>query len=259
MSKPIYRHYADRRWRAMDRKITMQRIEQFFIVPDLLPKFDPTADVKLSFRGERVSPGSMLDSRVTEIPPSLRVHVFDKGERLLSVVVVDADVPNAEDGSFGIRCHFLAANIPWDPTKSSLPLARVAAAGGDVAVPWLPPFSQKGAPYHRLAIFVLEHKDRVSPEELAKLYAGRDGFALASLRNKLRASPVGFTMFRTVWDEGTAAVMERHGIPGADVEFKREKYDSLKPHRKARGWEAKRQGPKYKFLAKYTKRIAYGK
>jgi large subunit ribosomal protein L35 len=256
MCKPIYRHLADRRWRAMDRKITMQRISQFFIVPDLLPKFEPTADVKLFFRGEKTSPGEMLDSRITEVPPSLRVQVFDKGERLLSVAVVDADVPNPENDAFERRCHFLAANIPWDPTKSSLPLSRVAAAGGDVAVPWLPPFAQKGSPYHRLAIFVLEHKNRVEPGELKKLYRGRDGFTIASLRNKAHASPVGFTMFRTVWDEGTAVVMARHGIPGADIEFKREKYDSLKPARKARGWEAKRQGAKYKFLWKYTKRIA---
>jgi large subunit ribosomal protein L35 len=256
MSKPIYRHLADRRWRAMDRKIIQQRISQFFIVPDLLPKFEPVADVKLFFRGEKVSPGEILDSRITEVPPSLRMQVFDKGERLLSVAVVDADVPNTENDTFDRRCHFLAANIPWDPTKSSLPLSRVAAAGGDVALPWLPPFSQKGAPYHRLAIFVFEHEHRVDPERLKKLYGGRDGFALASFRNATHASPVGFNMFRTVWDEGTAGVMERHGIPGAEVEFKREKYESLKPHRKARGWEAKRQGPKYKFLEKYVKRIA---
>jgi len=256
MSKPIYRHLANGRWQAMDAKIILQRISQFFIVPDLLPKFEPVADVKLFFRGEKVSPGEILDSRITEVPPSLRLQVFDKGERLISVAVIDADVPNTENDSFDTRCHFLAANIPWDPTKLSLPLSRVADAGGDVAVPWLPAFSQKGSPYHRMAIFVFEHEKRVDPEALAKRYGQRDGFALASFRNKIGGSPVGFNMFRTVWDEGTAAVMERHSIPGAEVEFKREKYDSLKPHRKARGWEAKRQGPKYKFLEKYVKRIA---
>lgn len=256
MSKPIYRHLSDRRWRAMERKIILQRIHQFFIVPDMLPKFEPTADVKLHFRGEKVSPGETLDSRITEVPASLRIQVFDKGERLLSVAVVDCDVPNTENNSFDTRCHFLAANIPWDPTKSSLPLSRVEAAGGDVAVPWLPPFSQKGSPYHRLAIFVFEHKTKVDPEDLKKVYGNRDGFAIASIRNKLHGTPIGFNMFRTIWDEGTAAVMERHNIPGAEVEFKREKYESLKPHRKARGWEAKRQGPKYKFLEKYVKRIA---
>jgi large subunit ribosomal protein L35 len=257
MSKPIYRHLAETRWQSMDRKVTVQRIEQFFIVPDILPKFEPTADVKLFFRGEKVSPGEILDSRITEVPPSLKIQVFDKGERFISVVVMDSDVPNTEDQTFATRLHMLATNIPWDPTKLSLPLAHIGKrTGGEVAVPWLPPFSQKGSPYHRLSIFVLEHDAPVSVEDVKKLYGKREGFSLQSLRNKAKANPVGFNIFRTVWDEGTAEVMERHNIPGADVEFKREKYDSMKPARKARGWEAKRQKAKYKFLWKYTKRIA---
>jgi large subunit ribosomal protein L35 len=257
MSKPIYRHLAERRWHDMDRKITLQRIEQFFIVPDILPKLDPTADVKLFFRGEKVSPGEILDSRITEVPPSLKLQVFDKGERLISVAVVDSDVPNPEDQSFATRLHLLAANIPWDPTKLSLPLAHIGKqTGGETVVPWLPPFSQKGSPYQRLSIFVLQHEKPVDAEELKKLYGARDGFNLQSLRNKLKASPVGFNIFRTIWDEGTAEVMARHNIPGADIEYKREKFDSMKPARKARGWEAKRQKAKYKFLWKYTKRIA---
>lgn len=258
MSKPIYRYLANRRWRSMERKITMQRINQFYIVPDLLPKLEPTADVKLFFDRQKIPPGEILDSRITELPPRLRMQVFDKGERLVSVVVVDADVPDPETDTFSRRCHFLAANIPWDPTKTSLPLSRL-----DAAVPWLPPTSQKGAPYHRLAIFVLEQSaGPASPIDAAKLTelyggaGGRDGFSLKSFRDKFGMSPVGFTMFRTVWDEGTAEVMERHGIPGAEVEFKQPRVHSLKPPRKARGWEAKRQKAKYKFLWKYTKRIA---
>jgi len=257
MSKPVYRYLADRRWRAMERKITMQRISQFFIVPDMLPKLEPTADVKLFFDRQKISPGEILDSRITEMPPRLRLQVFDKGERLVTVVVVDGDVPDPENDNFSRRCHFLAANIPWDPTQTSMPLSRLQPA-----VPWLPPTSQKGAPYHRLAIFVLEQRAGpaapIDAAKLTKLYdgAGRDGFSLKSFRDKFGLSPVGFTMFRTVWDEGTAGVMERHGIPGADVEFKQPRIHSLKPPRKARGWEAKRQKAKYKFLWKYTKRIA---
>lgn len=255
MTKPIYRYLADRRWREMDRKITMQRISQFFIVPDVLPKLEPTADVKLFFRQQKVTPGEILDSRVTEVPPTLRVQVFDKGSRLVSVVVLDSDVPDPDRDAFGRRCHFLAANIPWDPSRTSLPLSRVPAA-----VPWLPPFSQKGAAYHRLGVYVLEHAEPLDDARLAELYGGergRDGFSLRSFRDRFGGPrPIGFTMFRSVWDEGTADVMARHGIPGADVEFRRPRVESLKPPRKARGWEAKRQKAKYKFLWKYTKRIA---
>ncbi|CCF38010.1 hypothetical protein CH063_09215 [Colletotrichum higginsianum] len=49
--------------------------------------------------------------------------------------------------------------------------------------------------------------------------------------------------------------MERAGMPGADVEFRPTRVYSLKEPKTPRGWEAKRQGPKYKHLWKYTKRI----
>jgi len=48
-----------------------------------------------------------------------------------------------------------------------------------------------------------------------------------------------------LWDEGTAGVMERAGIEGADIEFKRKKVIPLKPKQKARGWEARHASAKY--------------
>src|SRR6478609_6840088 len=122
MSKPIYRYLADRKWRKMDYKILVQRLNQFDIVPDLLPKFDPVMDVKISFRGRTTSPGTILECTTTEVAPTLKLQVFDAGERLLSVVVVDSDVPDVEKDWFSRRCHFMAVNIPWDATKKMLPL-----------------------------------------------------------------------------------------------------------------------------------------
>lgn len=263
MNKPIYRYLAERKWRSMDYKIIAQRIDQFHIVPDLLPKFDPTMDVKMTFRGYKVAPGAIVDSLTTEVPPTLRMQVFDKGERLYSIVVLDSDVPDTTADTYQRRLHFMATNIPWDPTKTSLNLVRVNAskdsAEASLAVPWLPPFAQSGSPYHRLSVFVLQHKDNkpLDVEALKKLYngKGRERFSVKSFRDKFNAEPVGFNLFRAVWDEHTADVMARHNIPGADIEFKHRRVYSLKPARKARGWEAKRQKPKYKHLWKYTKRI----
>jgi large subunit ribosomal protein L35 len=264
MNKPIYRYLAHRKWCSMERKIILQRIEQFHIVPDLLPKFEPTMAVQMVFRGYKVQPGAKLNSRITETAPTLRMQVFDKGERLISIVVLDADVPDTETDSFKKRLHFMATNIPWSPTKNSLPLTRLgsesaSATPGDLAVSWLPAFAQKGSPYHRLAVFILEQNNN-APLDTAKLQElydgqGREGFSLKSFRDKFGLTPVGFNMFRTVWDENTADVMARHGIPGADVELRRPRVTSLKPPRKARGWEAKRQKLKYRHLWKYTKRI----
>ncbi|PTB69272.1 PEBP-like protein [Trichoderma citrinoviride] len=256
MNKPIYRYYAERKWRSYDYRLITQRIKQFNIVPDVLPKLDPVADVQLFFRQNKVAPGEVVNSIVSENPPRLRVQVFDAGERLVSLVVLDADVPDAEKDGFSKRCHFLAANIPLAPTDTSLPLSRIKAAD-QLAVPWLPPTSQKGAPYHRLGIYLLQQwpGEKLDVDALKQLYAARDGFSLKSFRDKFSLTPVGFNMFRSVWDENTAAVMARHGIPGADVEFRPARVHSLKPPVKPRGWEAKRQGPAYRHLWKYTKRI----
>jgi len=256
MDKPIYRYLADRKWRAYERKVIAQRISQFHIVPDILPKLEPTADVKLFFRSTKVAPGQIVDSLVSEAPPRLRVQVFDKGERLVSIVVVDPDVPVVEEDGFQKRCHYLAANIPLSPNGGSIALGR-ALPNEQLAVPWLPAFSQKGLPYHRLAVFVLEQQpgETLDVAKLKELYEGRDGFSLKSYRDKFHLKPVGFNVFRSVWDEHTAAVMERAGQPGGDVEFKHRHVKSLKEPRKPKGWEAKRMGPKYRHLWKYTHRI----
>lgn len=256
MDKPIYRHLAEKKWRGLPYRVIAQRIEQLHIVPDVLPKFEPVADVQLYFRRKKVEPGEILDSRVSEVSPRLKVQVFDAGERLVSVAVVDLDVPNAETDSFDRRCHYLAANVPISPNQPSLPLGKVNKET-QLAVPWLPAFSQMGAPYHRLAVFVLEQKDGATLDvaKLRELYSGRDGFSLKSFQDKFSAKAVGLGLFRTVWDEGTADVMERAGVPGADIQFKHKRVYSLKGPRKARGWEAKRSKPKYKSLWKYSKNI----
>ncbi|GAP91409.1 putative phosphatidylethanolamine-binding protein [Rosellinia necatrix] len=256
MNKPIYRHLAEKKWRGLPYRIITQRIEQLYIVPDVLPKFEPTVDVQLFFRRIKVDPGEILDSRISEVSPRLKVQVFDAGERLVSVVVVDLDVPDAENDAFNRRCHYLAVNVPLSPDQPSLPLGKVNKET-QLALPWLPAFSQMGAPYHRMAVFVLEQKNGVTLdiEKLRDLYKGRDGFSLKSFRDKFELNPVGFNLFRTVWDEGTAGVMERAGVPGADIQFKHKRVYSLKGPRKARGWEAKRSKPKYKSLWKYSKNI----
>jgi large subunit ribosomal protein L35 len=256
MDKPIYRYYAEKKWLSYDHRLITQRIEQFNIVPDILPKLVPTADVQLYFRKVKIPPGKIVDSLVSEFPPRLRVQVFDRGERLVTVVVMDSDVPDPKSDQFSKRCHFMAANIPLKPTDPSVPLSKITGED-QLAVPWLPAFSQKGAPYHRLSIFLLEQKpgEKLDVGQLKELYSKRDLFSLKSFRDKFKLRPFGFNMFRTVWDENTADVMQRHGIPGADVEFRPARITSLKPPVKARGWEAKRQGPKYRQLWKYTKRI----
>ena len=73
----------------------------------------------------------------------------------------------------------------------------------------------------------------------------RDGFSVRGFTNRYKMTPIGVSIFRSLWDEGTAGVMDRAGIEGADIEFKRKKVIALKPKQKARGWEARHASAKY--------------
>ncbi|CZS97357.1 related to ribosomal protein YmL35 of the large subunit, mitochondrial [Rhynchosporium graminicola] len=244
MNKPIYRYLADKQWRKFPRLIIAQRIEQFGIVPDVLPHFEPTTEVKMAFRDRNVQPGEFIDSRVSEVPARLKVQVFDKGERLVTVAVIDSDVPLVDKDSFMSRCHYLATNIRISPTDTSLPLSH--ATESQLVLPWLPPFAQKGSPYHRYSVFVIQQKpgQTFNIADLKKT-VHRDKFNLKSFVDKYQVTPIGMSIFRSIWDEGTAGVMSRAGIEGADIEFKRKKVIALKPKQKARGWEARHSGGKY--------------
>ena len=229
MDRPIYRHLADRKWREYKRKILMQRISQMYIVPDILPHLDPTADVSLGFGRHNVQPGEFVDSRVSEIPARLNVQVFDKGERLVSILVMDPDVPDEGKDTFTSRCHFLAVNIPLSPTATSIPLSKLKKEE-HIVHPWLPPYAEKGAPYHRLAVFVLQQDndagkgaslDIKSLRENSMLK--REGFKIRRFMHKKPLRPIGMHLFRSKWDEGTDGVVTRAGVEGMNIELTRKK------------------------------------
>ncbi|RDL39443.1 putative 54S ribosomal protein L35, mitochondrial [Venustampulla echinocandica] len=247
MNKPIYRYMAEKQWRKYQQLLIAQRIDQFNIVPDVLPHFEPTADVRLAFKQRSVQHGEYVDSRVSEVPLRLKVQVFDKGERLVSIVVIDSDVPVSEEDNFTSRCHFLATNIPLSPTITSIPISQLPKES--IALPWMPPFAQKGSPYHRYSVFVLQQQpgETLDAAQL-KEAVQRDGFRLRSFKDKYKLDPIGMSIFRSTWDEGTAGVMQRAGIEGADIEFKRKRVEALKPKQKARGWEARHSSAKYRQL-----------
>lgn len=232
MNKPIYRHLADREWRKYDRNLLVQRITQMNVIPDVLPSLDPVVNVELSFGRRKVQPGEFIDSRVSEIPATLKIQPYDKGERYISVAVVNADVPNVEKDGFDYRCHFLACNIKVSPTQTSVPLQKLES---QVVVPWLPAYTQKGAPYQRMSVFVMQQAEGQELDVAAlKERTKQDGFILRSFVDRNALKPVGVNLFRSKYDEGTAGVMQRAGIPGHDVEFKRKKIEPL-PYKKLPG------------------------
>lgn len=226
MNKPIYRHLADKKWREYERLILVQRITQMHVIPDVLPHIDPVANVRLSFGEKRIPHGEFVESQTSEKPGNLNVQLYERGEKLVTVAIVDSDVPDLENDTFGYRCHFLALNIPISPTSPSIALQDLSDT--DILLPWLAPYAQKGSPYHRLSVLVMQQKDNKPLDPMhAKSKLQRDGFLLRSFTDRHKLHPLGVTLFRTKWDDGTSKVMQRAGVEGADVELKRKKVEPL--------------------------------
>lgn len=226
LNKPIYRFLADRKWRNYRRKIQEQRITQMKVVPDVIPHCDTIVDIKMNFGRVNVQPGEFVDSAVSEKPCQLSIQSFEKDPRLVTIAIVDPDVPNLATDSFDTRCHFLATNIEITPTTPLVDLAQVAQE--KILVPWLAPTALKGSPYHRLAIVILQQKDNITIDKAVAISKiSQHDFSTRSLITRHMLTPIGASLFRTKWDDNMAAVMDRAGIDGANMELKRTKVEPL--------------------------------
>ncbi|PKY03538.1 PEBP-like protein [Aspergillus campestris IBT 28561] len=228
MSKPIYRYLADQKWREYRRKILVQRITQMKVVPDVLPHCDPIVDTKLYFNRSAVQPGDFVQANASTTAPKLDIQLFEGGEKLVTIAVVDPDVPNLETDSFDFRTHYLAVNVPISAISTKVDLAQLSA-DSQVVLPWEAPVTQKGSPYHRLSLFILEQKDS-QPLDFAAVKAKesvRDNQLLRTLQGRYHLKAIGAHLFRSQWDETTLEVMEKIGFPLADVELRRKKIDPL--------------------------------
>lgn len=228
MSKPIYRYFADQKWREYPRKIIVQRITQMKVIPDVLAHCDPTVDTKLYYGRKPIRAGDFLSSQVTVAPPTkLEVQMFERGQKLVTIAVADPDVPNVEKDSFDSRIHYLAINIPISAVSPEIVLSELSPET-QVVLPWLPPVVQKGDNYHRLSVFIMEQKDG-QPLDFAAAKA-RETSREARLRviqRRYHLNPIGAHLFRSQWDETTFNVMKEIGFEGADMELYAKKIDPL--------------------------------
>ncbi|KAF2148471.1 PEBP-like protein [Myriangium duriaei CBS 260.36] len=234
LNKPVYRHLAEKKWQSYDKKVNVQRIEQFNLVPDIVAALEPVVATDLAFDGRKIEPGQYIDSTVSEAAPNVNIQSFQKGERLVTIACVNPDIPNVARDNFDYRCHFLASNVKITPTSPLVQLAKLSRDSQTI-LPWMPAYTQKGAPYQRMAFIILEQPENTPIDTTsASVKVKRDGFILRSFIDRHRLFPIGANLFRSQWDEATAGVMKRLGVPGHDVEFKRMKVEPL-PYKKLPG------------------------
>lgn len=228
MSFPVYRFLAERKWREMKRKVLEQRITQMSVIPDVYPFADPVLDIDIKFDRFVVTPGDFLATARTERAPRLTLQQFDAGQKMVTIVAIDSDVPNVEKDGFDYRCHGIWSNIVITPTDNKIDLDKLSE--NKTILSWTPPYAQKGSPYHRISLWVFEQgPDKHITTSKIATQVKRENFVLRKFVDKLnlKKQPLGVTMFRTQWDESTEVVMAKHSIDGANLEFKNKKAEKL--------------------------------
>jgi large subunit ribosomal protein L35 len=198
------------------------------VIPDILPHCDPIVDVKLYFGGRSIQPGQFVDSKMSLNTPKLNIQSFEKGEKLVTIAIINPDIPNVETNGFDYRCHYLAVNVPISPTHTLVDLAKLSEES-QVLLHWLPPAAQKGSPYHRLSLFVMEQKDGQPLDIAAVKEKGivRDDLRLRTLESRYHLKPIGAHLFRNQWDENTDEVMKQSGMEDAELELRRKRVEPL--------------------------------
>ncbi|GAA6028740.1 hypothetical protein JCM8097_007371 [Rhodosporidiobolus ruineniae] len=201
LSKPVYRHLAERAWRKEgDLAILMQRVTQMNVVPDLLPSVSPQADVRIQVGGSVVEPGSFVQPAQTREGIEVSAQVFHPEERLYTVLVIDPDVPDEINQSFTTFAHLLTPNIPLSSASSAIQLSSLPST-----LSYVPPHPQKGTPYHRYTVLLLEQPSQLSLDADS---LPREGFSAREFVEKHGLEARGVSFFRQVWDKDVSKIYE---------------------------------------------------
>jgi len=216
MTKPVFRHLIEQKWRTKgDLDLLMERIHQMNVIPDLLPTFRPSLDLRITFpepppqstylrtrikrRHAAIEPGEYLLPEQTRRAPRLYTSVFHPETRLYTLVMIDSDVPEPENSSFSTYLHWLAPNIPLSATSKN-PIVPTPPL-----TYYVPPHPQRGSPYHRYCIFLLPQPDSAQTIKVPVIKdEARRGFNLRQFcetHGYDASAGGGAHMWREVWNE----------------------------------------------------------
>ncbi|KAF3910765.1 hypothetical protein ABW20_dc0100761 [Dactylellina cionopaga] len=157
----VYQYWDDEKWRSMRRKVLMQRLTQMYIVADVLPAVDPIVDVHMRFQRKNTLLGEKLPVRRVTRPPIVQIKQFDSKERLVTVLVIDADKPNLEKDGFDFYLQWMVTNCQLSIQKQMVIGSNCNSGGRDEVAPYEVPYVHKGENYHRYCVFVLEQNGRL--------------------------------------------------------------------------------------------------
>ncbi|KAG5638189.1 hypothetical protein H0H81_001391 [Sphagnurus paluster] len=138
MRNPAHRHLVEQRWRKDgDLDLLMERIHQMKVVPDVLPDLRPTIDVHVAARTTKHEQ-NIANKRHTTVEP---------GTFLLPE---QAHVPDESNASFRTFLHWMKPNVPLSAAHQS----RITGLNNHT--PYIPPHPQRGTPYHRYVLLLLQ-------------------------------------------------------------------------------------------------------
>lgn len=201
MSKPVNRYLAEQAWRENgDLGILMQRVSQMHIVPDILGRLEPQADLRLTINGTPVEPGSYIKPTQTVNAPKVEVQVFHPEERLYTLLMLDPDSPDASVDGFRTKCHMAMVNVPLSATSQA-----IDESGGHTLLSYIPPHPQNGTPYHRYTYLLFEQPG-VLPDELVISEAQAEDFNARDFSNQHALRAVGVNFFRQLWDRSVSKI-----------------------------------------------------
>ncbi|KAF8313791.1 PEBP-like protein [Clavulina sp. PMI_390] len=275
LSRPVYRHLLNQRWRKkgrLDRMasahllcLPMERVQLMHVVPDVLPAIRPAVDLRIDVSAANqsisidpsshtvpskklpqkqqwsdIAPEHFILPTLTITPPKLTAQVFHPEARLYTLVMIDPDVPDAENATYQTYLHWLVPNISISAESKDLSVPSESTPETPI-VSYVPPHPQYGSSAHRYVLLLLPQLsgNPIPPSSLADIKrtgfdlrafikehdlqrymttsAGRNhpnqpDFVIKSGQNESSAMVVdaeeggGVAMWRAQWDESVSSI-----------------------------------------------------
>ncbi|KAE8210315.1 hypothetical protein CF327_g5809 [Tilletia walkeri] len=214
LSLPVFRFLREQAWRkngSLDR--LLERIRLMKVVPDVVPTIAPTVDLQVAYgegkgfgdhggEGGDVWPGVFLETAKTVEPPKVTATAFHPEERKYTLLMVDPDVPDELSMSYTTFVHWHLTDISLSSTTSTITPDTCKTSHS-----YIPPHPQKGSPYHRYTVLLLEQQqESLPPSELPSRSLTPDSIGAYIQTNGLK--PVGIHFFRQVCDKKNEGAVE---------------------------------------------------